>query len=74
MPTEPERLLMVEDYQGTPVSVPESRLKVFLAAQEELKRKAAAGEPLHTPEEKAESDRRASEIWQRYRRQAKEKE
>ena len=46
-----ERMVMLQDWQGVPASVPESAAEAWIKRQAELKRRAEAGEPMRTPEE-----------------------
>jgi len=46
----------VPDFRGTPTRIPIESVKAFREQQDELKRRQEAGEPLETPEEKAEDD------------------
>ena len=52
-----ERMVMLQDWQGVPASVPESAAEAWIKRQAELKRRAEAGEPMLTPEEEAEEQR-----------------
>ena len=59
------KLVMVEDFTGVPVSVPEDGVEIFLERQKELRRRKEAGEPLRTPEEEAAFQKynARAEVW-----------
>ncbi len=66
-----QELLMMEDYQGVPVSIPAEMVGVFQERQKELKRRQEAGEPLMTPEEQKESEELLKFAMEEYRRLSK---